>query len=103
MLLAAPAADAAVADCDALDVSSDETLMAQDLFLPGIRNLGAFEGAAILAAPNPLLLHNTGGKFSTSSMFGACAAVGAVDSFREESARLSDQALAVRISQLTFR
>ena len=77
--------------------------MSQDLFLPGIRNLGAFEGAAILAAPNPLLLHNTGGEFSTVSLSAAYAAVGAVDSFREESAKLSDAELASRISQLRLR
>jgi dienelactone hydrolase len=103
VLLAAPAADAVIADCDALNISSDEALMSQDLFLPGIRNLGAFEGAAILAAPNPLLLHNTGGEFLTASLSAAYAAVRAVDSFREESARLSDAELATRISQLRLR
>jgi dienelactone hydrolase len=62
-LLAAPAADATIADADGLDVASDETLLAPDLFVPGIRRLG-FESMAALAAPRPLLVHNTGDKFS---------------------------------------
>jgi len=103
VLLAAPAADAVIADCDALNISSDDTLMAQDLFLPGIRNLGAFEGAAILAAPNRLLLHNTGEKFSTDSLVAAYGGIVAVDSFHQEKARLSDRDLAMRISQLKLR
>ena len=62
-LLAAPAAGAVIADCDALEVASDEALLAPDLFCPGIRNIGTFEGGAMLAAPHPLLLHNTGTGF----------------------------------------
>ena len=62
-LLASPAADATIADADALDVASDETLLASDLFVPGIRRLG-FESMAQLAAARPLLVHNTGEKFS---------------------------------------
>ena len=62
-LLAAPAADAIIADADALDVGSDEALLASDLFVPGIRRLG-FESMAQLAAPRPLMVHNAGAKFS---------------------------------------
>jgi dienelactone hydrolase len=65
-LLAAPAADAVVADCAGIDLTSDSELMKQDLFTPGLRKIGAFEGAALLGAPNPLLVHNTGEKFSTA-------------------------------------
>src|SRR5436305_6477923 len=43
-LVAAPAADAVVADCNALNVGDDEAMMQGDLFCPGIRNLGSFEG-----------------------------------------------------------
>jgi dienelactone hydrolase len=102
-LLAAPAADAVVADCDALDTSTDDVFMAQDLFLPGIRNLGSFEGAAILAAPNPLFLHNTGSKFATSSLLETYTAVGAVKLFEEERGKLPDNELAGRISELKFK
>ena len=47
VLLAAPAADAVIADCDALDVSDESTLLAPDLFCPGILALGGFESAAM--------------------------------------------------------
>jgi hypothetical protein len=57
-LLAAPAADAVVADCCQLDVFDDQVLLDPDLFCPGIRNIATFAGAAMLAAPHPLLMHN---------------------------------------------
>jgi len=53
-LLAAPAADAVIADCGHLDISDDQALLDPDLFCPGIRNMGTFTGAAILASPHPL-------------------------------------------------
>lgn len=67
-LLAAPAVDAVVADGNALDVESDEVLLEADFFCPGLRNIGTFEGAAMLASPHPLLLHNTGGVFPATSI-----------------------------------
>lgn len=100
VLLAAPAADAIVADCAGLDLSSDEALMAQDLFLPGIRNLGAFQGAAILAAPNPLLLHNTQNEFPTDSLSSTYSGLKVTKAFRKENAILSDGDLAIKISEL---
>jgi dienelactone hydrolase len=65
-LLAAPAADMVVADCVQLDTTKDEALLADDLFAPGILRMGDFRTAALLAAPRPLLLHNTGDKFAAS-------------------------------------
>ena len=102
-LLAAPAADAVVADCDALNVSKDEALLAQDLFFPGARNLGAFEGAATLAVPNPLFLHNTGKDFTTDSVAAAYSAAHSSQSFVEKPGRLSDPDLAARIARLNSR
>jgi hypothetical protein len=67
-LLAAPAAQAVIADCDALDLSDESALLAPDLFCPGILALGGFEGVASLAAPHPLLLHHTGSNFPTSGL-----------------------------------
>ncbi|MCW5550711.1 MAG: acetylxylan esterase [Verrucomicrobiae bacterium] len=67
-LLAAPTVDAVVANANALDVASDEVLLAPDFFCPGLRNIGTFEGAAMLAAPNPVLLYNTGGVFPVASI-----------------------------------
>jgi len=99
-LLAAPAADAVIADCDQLDVSRDEALLAPDLFCPGIRNIGTFEGAAMLAAPHPLLLHNTGDKFPTDAIRSAYQALGASKKLRIESRRLTDDEIVEWVSRL---
>lgn len=90
-LLAAPAADAVIADCNALTASSDEALLAPDLFCPGIRNIGGFEGVALLAAPHPLLLHHTGSDFPTAALRRAYSSKG---NLRVESAALSDPQIA---------
>ena len=102
-LLAAPAAGAVIADCDQLDVTSDEALLAPDLFCPGIRNIGTFEGAAMLAAPHPLLLHNTGENFPTDALRPAYRAMGASDKLRVVAARLPDEELVRWISQYATR
>jgi hypothetical protein len=99
-LLAAPAADAVIADCDQLDLSSDETLLAPDLLCPGIRNIGTFEGPAILAAPHPLLLHNTGSNFSSEALRSTYKLSGATDKCRIESKNLGDDELVSWIAQL---
>jgi len=57
-LLAAPAADGVVADCDRVDLGDDAALLAPDIFVPGLKKFGGFETAALLAAPRPLLIHN---------------------------------------------
>ncbi len=99
-LLAAPAADAVIADCDGLDVSSDETLLATGLFCPGLRNLGTFEGAPMLAAPHPLLLHNTGDNFPTDGIRSAYRAARAGKQLRIETAPLPEDALLEWASKL---
>jgi hypothetical protein len=76
-LLAAPAADAVIADCGHLDVSDDQTLLDPDLFCPGLRNIDSFEGAAILAAPHPLLLHDVAQGFPTSRLLSTYRILGA--------------------------
>jgi len=93
-LLAAPAADVVAADCDSLDLSGDEALLNDDLFAPGLRKMGAFAGAAALATPHPLLLHNTGRNFATGLLRDAYAAGRAEKMFREEQRQLSDDKLA---------
>ena len=97
-LLAAPAADAVIADCNDLNISSDETLLAPDLFCPGLRTIGTFEGAAMLAAPHPLLLHNTGSHFLTSTVRATYKAIGANANLRVESLPLSETELTKWIS-----
>ena len=99
-LLAAPGAGTVVADCDQLDVASDEALLAPDLFCPGIRNIGAFEGAAMLAAPHPILLHNTGGAFATEALRSTYQGIGASDKLRVAAARLPDDELVSWLSQV---
>ena len=74
-LMAAPAADAVAADCGSVDASSDEALLGPGVFAPGLRCIGGFEGAAILAAGNPLLLHNTQGKFASGAIKAAYEAM----------------------------
>jgi dienelactone hydrolase len=66
-LLAAPAADAVAADAHQLDLTSDEALLTDDLFVPCLRRMGDFRTSAALAAPHPLLLHHTGAKFTAST------------------------------------
>ena len=99
-LLAAPATDAVIADCSQLDVASDEALLQPNLFCPGIRNIGTFEGAAMLAAPHPLLLHNTGDKSPTDAIRATYRALGAGKKLRIESRKLSDAEIADWIAQL---
>ena len=98
-LLAAPAADAVAADGDALDLASDEALLGRDLFTPGIRKIGVFAGAAALAAPHRLLLHNAGRNFATGLLRDVYAAAKAQKMFREEEARLPDDKLAQWLTQ----
>ncbi len=92
-LLAAPGADAVVADGNAVDAMMDERLLGPDVFVPGLRVIGSFEGPAMLAAPQPLLLHNTGNSFPTEGIQSAYRAAGTGRKPRIESGRLSDDAL----------
>lgn len=94
-LLAAPAADAVAADCAQLDLSTDDALLANDLFIPCLRHLGDFGTAATLAAPHPLLLHNTGAHFSAAAWIeDVYRSLNAADSLQIETAALDDTALA---------
>lgn len=101
-LLAAPAADVIVADCDQVDLTSDSVLMAPELFSPGLRRIGAFAGAASLAAPNPILLHNTGPRVSTQWPGETYAALKVKD-YRQESDRMTDDALVNWVANLKAR
>jgi hypothetical protein len=99
-LLAAPAANAVVADCARLDVANDRALLADNLFCPGLRNLDTFAAAPILAAPHPLLVHNTGNGFPTGRIKGAYTATGDGGKFHDSDKRLGDAALAKWILDL---
>jgi hypothetical protein len=93
-LLAAPAADSVIADCDKLDVSDESALIGPDLFCPGILAMGGFESAGMLAAPHPLLLHNTGEHFTTDSLRSTYDATGIQGKLRIESGPLTSEELA---------
>ena len=88
-LMAAPAADAVAVDCGGSDPSDDEALLKPGRFAPGLRTIGTYQGAAMLAAPNRLLLHNTQGKFPTEDIEAAYRAAGASENLRISSEPLS--------------
>ncbi|MGC8828717.1 MAG: acetylxylan esterase [Verrucomicrobiia bacterium] len=76
-MLAAPHCDALIADAAQFNSQNDNSLLARDIFVPGLRRIGSFEGALILAAPNPILIHNTGALFKTSTIRRAYKNIGA--------------------------
>ena len=102
-MLAAPASDAVAADCAQFDSTDDRNLLAQDLFSPGLRKLGGFEGVAAITATNPLLLHNVGDKFTTSFLRKVYRGMHTPELFRQETAALGDDQIAEWISQLAIR
>ncbi|HWN96462.1 MAG TPA: acetylxylan esterase [Methylomirabilota bacterium] len=102
-MLAAPASDTLVADCSQFDSTDDRNFLAQDLFSPGLRKLGAFEGIAAISATNPLLLHNTGDKFSTSFIRKVYRGMHVPELFEQETAALNDDQIAHWISRLQVR
>jgi hypothetical protein len=99
-LMAAPAADAVAADANETDVSEDSMLLSRELFSPGLRNIGTFEGAPALAAPHPLLLHHTGEKFPTSVIRSGYNAADASNYLTIDPKPRNDQALARWITAL---
>ena len=102
-MLAAPAADALVADCAQFDSTSDQSFLARDIFSPGLRRLGGFEGVAAINTGNPLLLHNTGDKFTTGYLQKVYKGMHVPELFRQESAALSEDKIATWISDLKPR
>ena len=101
-LLAAPAADAVMADCGQTDDADDAALLAPDLFCPGLRNIDTFEGALVLSAPHPLLLHNVNPRSSFAHTRSAYAALRANKNLRLESSRLGDEEIAGWIAGMKF-
>ena len=102
-MLAAPAADALIADGAQFDSTDDRNFLAQDLFSPGLRKLGAFEGVLAISAANPLLLHNVGDKFTTGFLRKVYRGLHVPELYREERAELSDEQIADWVSQLRVR
>ncbi|MBI3874766.1 MAG: hypothetical protein HY300_02115 [Verrucomicrobia bacterium] len=102
-ILAAPGADAVVADCDNFDVTSDDLLLAPEMFVPGFRKMGGFETPVVLSAANPLVLHNTGEKFITAGMQGTYMALGATKTISINAQKLDDDSLMKRITDLRLK
>jgi len=102
-LLAAPIADAVAADCDGLDLSTDALLMEQDLFTPGLRRFGAFDGMSALAAPRPLLAHDAGTVFNDGYTQAAYTAAQGDKALRLEKIRLEEREIVKWIAGLTWR
>ncbi len=82
-----------------MDATSDQNLLGPDLFCPGIRNIGTFEGGAMLAAPHPLLLHNTSTNFPTYAVRSTYRGLGASDKLRVVAAHLPDDELVRWVSE----
>lgn len=98
-LLASPAADGVAADACQVDYSDDYGLLDTDLFYPGLKRAGGYQGAALLAAPNPLLLQNTGEKFPTDLILTGYGAAGAKKKVQVHKAPLPASQLAKWISK----
>ncbi|HON09037.1 MAG TPA: hypothetical protein PLW02_13150, partial [Verrucomicrobiota bacterium] len=90
-MLASPSADALVADANQLNSNNDNVLLVYDLFTPGIRRIGGFEGVLTLSAPSPLLLYNTGELFTTETVRKVYKDVGSPDKITIIKDRLSNQ------------
>jgi hypothetical protein len=93
----APAIDRVVIDAAQFDSSSDETFI-KSMAIPGIRRAGDFTTAATLAPLTPLLIHNTGHKFSAEKIEAVYKAFGKVEDFKSQSAKLSDSEIVTWLS-----
>lgn len=92
-LLAAPAADAVMADAAQFDVENDQVWTQQDWLTPSIRRLGTFDGPVLLAAPNPVLIHNAGTRFPTGTITTTYERLGVARQARLHPERLTDAVL----------
>src|SRR5262249_19102687 len=81
-LLARDVARAAV-DADSFRSSSDDAFV-ETLFIPGLRRAGDFLTAAALAAPAPLFVHGTGGRFNTHAIADLYRTLGAAKALQTD-------------------
>ena len=102
-MLAAPACDALVADCVQFDSTSDQSFLARDIFSPGLRKLGGFEGVVAMNTGHPLLLHNVGDNFATNYLARAYKKMHIPELYRQETAAMSDDKVAEWIADLKPR
>lgn len=102
-MLAAPASDAIVADGAQFDSTDDRNFLARDLFSPGLRKLGGFEGVLAMNTGNPLLLHNLGDKFTISYLRHVYKGMHTPERLRAERAALDEARLVQWVAELAPR
>jgi dienelactone hydrolase len=88
-MLAAPLVNAVIADCTAAD-ASDLFRVRPEVFVPGLKSIGDFNGVAALAAPNPILVC-AGKNFSVDSLKDVYKALRAAKEIRTEYSRPKDE------------
>jgi dienelactone hydrolase len=89
---------AVAADASVFDASKDESYL-EKLYIPLLRRAGDFESAAWLAPASPLLVHNTGGRFSSDAFRQAFALRGASDRLRISEAALPASEISAWLSK----
>jgi dienelactone hydrolase len=96
--MAAPAADAVVADCGRLDPADDTRLLDPDLVVPGIRSLNDFAGILALNAPRPVTLFNAQ-RFQAERLTPLYTALKATPRLQIVAGELAGEELAARVEQ----
>jgi hypothetical protein len=99
--LAAPAADATIADCSSLERLKSQAALEPDMFVPGIMRIRGFEGPVALAAPQPLLLHNTGKEFEPAFVNDTYRSLKKENVLKQESEKANNASIVQWVSQLT--
>jgi dienelactone hydrolase len=90
-LLAAPGVDGVIADCQQFNLQDESAYLQKELFVPGILKMGGFTSALALAAPNHLLLHNTGEGFDIQRIAQVYNALAEQDRFQAISGPLKEE------------
>ncbi|MDB6056648.1 MAG: alpha/beta hydrolase: peptidase or carbohydrate esterase [Verrucomicrobiales bacterium] len=98
-ILAAPLVDAVIADCRTAD-NSDLFRVRPDVFVPGLRSIGDFIGAATLAAPNPILVCAGYNKLSVGPLKEIYKDLHSTRAFQSEYAWPNDQAIVKWVAKL---
>lgn len=91
-----------VADANGFDLDSDREFRAR-LHIPLLRLAGDLRTAVALAAPAPLLVHNTQGRFETSWLTGLYESIGNADGAVITTERLSPSGLVNCIASIAGR
>jgi hypothetical protein len=99
-LLAAPGVEAVAADGASLNSGDELEFLRPDLFCPGLLAMGGFETGPMLIPTHPLLLQNTGERFSTHGIQAAYRSAGASSKLSVHPNQLGDGEIANWLAQL---